>query len=586
MIPEDMYMKRLVSLVLCAALLVGCVSLFTGCGKPKDDGAQIRVYLGDTVFDMDPTDYYADDNAAQVMSLLFEPLFTLDSRGRLKNAAAAGYSVNKAERTIVITLRESYWSDGTRVIAQDFIYAWRDRVMDPNSQNPAAALFYDVENAVAVKNGAEDLYEFGANATGVYEITIKYREGADVNQLLKNLASVATSPVREGSVFNSPYAWSKNTNSATSNGAFKLSVYSPSTGEFVLERNKGYHQSPSAKNYTKNVTPYTLVTFWDENSRAVDLTYEQIENHVIFFMGDASLQTRSEYKKKAKTADTLSTYTYPFNTDNPLFADAKVRYALSLALDRAAMAQAVTFATPATGFLSGHKGLIGGADLARAEQLLAEADLHGAAKKFTLTVNDDVASLALAELAKASWSALGFEVTIEPVNYVENDVKDPATNEMTTIRDSAVQSLLKNAAVGQRDFDVLALDWQTYSADAFVALCAFTSTMNGNGAAYAEDGTATVRGTVAGWSHAEYDALMEQAFAATGKTRTDLLNQAEKLLIEEAPVIPVLYNQNFAFIGSKLKKVELDGFGNFNLTKANLRQYKKYSVSLDDSTEE
>ena len=65
-------MKKIVSLLLTLVMLVGVTSVLGSCGAPKDPGAQISVYLGDEIYDFDPTDYYVDSNAQQVMSLIFD----------------------------------------------------------------------------------------------------------------------------------------------------------------------------------------------------------------------------------------------------------------------------------------------------------------------------------------------------------------------------------------------------------------------------------------------------------------------------------------------------------------------------------
>ena len=50
-------MKKLLSLVLVLVMMLGSVSVLSSCGAPEDDGAQISVYLGSGVFDLDPSDY-------------------------------------------------------------------------------------------------------------------------------------------------------------------------------------------------------------------------------------------------------------------------------------------------------------------------------------------------------------------------------------------------------------------------------------------------------------------------------------------------------------------------------------------------
>ena len=139
-------MKKIISLILALSLLAGCVTVLSGCGAPDNDGAHIAVYLGSTVYDFDPTDYYVNDNAEQVMSLLFEPLFSVDGDGKLHNSGADSYEINEEKRQIVIQLKESYWSDAIRVKAVDYVYAWCERILNPNMPNPAASLLYSIES--------------------------------------------------------------------------------------------------------------------------------------------------------------------------------------------------------------------------------------------------------------------------------------------------------------------------------------------------------------------------------------------------------------------------------------------------------
>ena len=575
-------MKRILGLLLCVALLVGMCGVLTGCGEADNKGAYISVSLADVAFDLDPTEYNVSDNAAQIMSLIYEPLFTLNKRGKVKLAAAEEYEIDKEERTIVITLRESYWSNGARVTADDFIYAWRDRILSPNRPNAAAALLYGIENAVEVKQGTADINTFGAMRTGVYEITITYVEGADPQQILKNLASVATAPVYQPTVSAAPETWSKTTATCTTNGPFRIAEYD-TEGAFTLTRNEGYHQPTTAKKIDKYVRPWTLATFWAGDEK-VELTYSQIENKVIFFMGNPTLADRMENKKKATVADALSTYTYVFNTENPLFADAHVRYALSLALDRGAIATAVTFGKAATGLLPDAmeksfnvNGLSASANLAKAQEELAKANLSGIDKSFTLTVADNEESRAIAEIVKANWAELGFTVTIdyaEKIHTVVTNAEGVVENEYD---DDGIQKLIRDASYGIRNYDCIGIDLQMYSTDPFVALCAFTSTMNGNGVVFSgETNTPVARANIAGYVNADYDKLMKDAMSATGKAREELLRQAEALLITDAPIVPVLFNQNGAYIAKQLRKVTYDKFGNFIFTNAKLRSYEKY----------
>lgn len=581
-------MKKIISAILVAVMLCLSLSALVSCGGSDDDGAHISVYLGEEVFDFDPTDYFVSDNAAEVMSLLFEPLFRVSSSGKLENAAAASYSVDTNKREIVVTLRETYWSDKARVTADDYIYAWRNVLLEPNNANPAATLLYDIEGAASIKSGDSSVYAFGVEKTGIYELTIKYREGADYNQLLKNLASIATSPIRQDVHENSPATWTKSLVTAVTNGPFSIASIDREGGEFTLERNVGYHQSPYLVEKTGNVTPERLISFIiDGESEA--LTYSDVVDKTVFYLGEAPLFDLSANASKAKTAEALSTYSYVFNTENPLFAIKEVRQALSIAIDREAISAAVTFGEAATGFLPtgvldtktgktfGTGNLINtSSQLDAAKALLEDVELSGIDKSIEITVNDDERSIAIANLVKTAWENLGIGLSVKvvAVGSVTSEIVDFSSGERTEIRDSKIQALVKDASKGIRDFDVIALDWQMYSQDAFVALAAFTSSMNGNGVDFA---TGKTRLNISGWWSLEYDTAINSAYNAEDKaTRSDKLHSAEEILVESAPIVPILFNTNYAFVSGDLSGLATDVYGCFSFTKVNQRDYEKY----------
>ena len=579
-------MKKLVSLLLTLVMILGTLTVLTGCGAPKDDGAEINIYLGSEIFDFDPSDYYVSSNAERVLSLIYEPLFTVNKNGNLKCAAAKNYDVDKDERKITIEIRETYWSDNIQVKAADFVYAWCERIINPVNPNPAATLFLDIEGVREAIEGNGSIWDVGIKATEMDQITITYREGADYKRILKNLASVATSPVRQDAVDVAETSWSKN--SVVTNGPFRVKSYDKEDGTFELARNVGYHQDYTIKDYDNEVRPGLLYGEFTLPDSDITVSYKDIEDKVVFVMAEASLADRAKYKKKADTADHTSTYTYVFNTSHPLFNDVNVRLALSAAIDRNAIIDAITFGKAADGLIPDVSGgaekelISSGANMAKAKQYLANADqaIVNANKAFTLTIDSDEQSKAIADIAKAAWTELGFEVTINVVGEQRTILSDG-----TIIYDSAIQYLIKDASYGEVNYDVIAVDWQTYSTDALAGLAALTSTLNGMGkeqvagqpgeGGYANSSVA--RSNVAVWSDAKYDQLVLEASACpNAKERAKLLAEAEEYLMSQMPVCPLVFNQSFVFTGSKISKVKFDGLGHLTLTNAKLRSYKKY----------
>ncbi len=574
-------MKKILSLLLALVILSLSVFALASCGTPENDGAQISVYLGDTIYDFDPSDYYVDSNAEKLMSLLFEPLFTIDEDGELVKAAAKSYDVNEEERLIEIELRETYWSNGDVLVADDFLYAWRDILLNPGKANPAAALLYDIENAREIKMGMKSNSELGIEAISD-TIRITYREGADYEQLLRNLATVATAPINQECAFSAEGYWSKTSNNLYSNGPFQLSTLDYEDGKITLERNLGYHQDPNKKDYDNVVIPYQLISFFTIEGHKVDASYENIDK-TIFYMGDASLYQRKLYKNSATTADLLSTYSYVFNVENPLFAIKEVRQALSMAIDRNAIVNEVVFATPAESFLAPGASadiraqlISTSAKVDEAKALLETVNLEGIDKSFTIKVNNDEESRKVADIIKASWNALGFDVSVEYLGYIRSTLLDFSTSTEVEFLDSGIQYYVKEASFGVRDYDVIAVDWQMFTNDPFVALSSFTSDTNGNGAEF-KDATTTYRKNISGFASADYDELINNAYLEADKaTRDEYLKSAEALLIEEAPVMPIYYNQNFYYSSNELSDIEFDGFGHVVFTEVSLKDYEKY----------
>jgi ABC-type transport system substrate-binding protein len=313
------------------------------------------------------------------------------------------------------------------------------------------------------------------------------------------------------------------------------------------------------------------------------LSYSDIENKTVFFMGNASLADRAEHKKGAKVYDALSTYTYVFNLDNPLFAIKEVRQALSKVIDRNSIIDAITFGKAATGLLPdsvrASNGKTFSDDListvaaeSEAQSLInsVSSKLAGLDKNITLTVNDDEESLAIAGIVKSAWEKLGFAVTVEAVGSVRTEgiSEEP-------FYDSEIQVLAKKAARGERDFDVIAVDWQAYSADPFVALAAFSVPYSGCGLALPEG--AIHYGSFGGYADESYDSLIASAYnAKDDDEREGYLKEAEAELVNSACVVPLVFNQNFAFVSKDLSGVEADGFGNFLFTETKQKNYKKY----------
>ncbi len=607
-------MKKVLSVFLCFAILSGCLLAFAGCGKDEGDkGAVVKAYYVAGLYNFDPAMAYTDDDALKVMSLIYEPLFTLKDNGEVKKALADSYKIVEDEEEgvyqMLITLKETYWSDGSLVTADDVAYAWK-RILSPDFKSQAATLLYEVKNAVAVKNGEGlTIDDLGIISDGDL-LTITFEGKIDYDAFLRNLTSVALSPLREAVVSVRENSWAKRVSSIVVNGPFRVKTLNIETGEFTLERNQYYRREPgSTTKVDKYVNPYQIATEWqnavnyDSTEAYLDSVYAKFVEGAIFYMGELPLSVRGQYKDSAKVSDLLSTKSLIFNMNesavsasgltinSDLWSSVLVRQALSLAIDRNAIANKLTFARPATGFISygvyegtdadkafrdaGGALISTSANLELAREYLQMAEINPAEHRITVTYRDTVDDHAAYEIVKAAWESLGFTVVARRVSTATQIYPDH-------IDDGSINTDVLQDTYMSGDFDVIMIDYQMLSTDAFSALSSFSTTMNGNGIDITLDSTNgttkyTTNTTYGGFSNADYDALIQTAFEQKNlDRRAALLHNAEKALLALMPVVPLVFNQNYYVAHKDFKKLEYSTYGYVVLTEAKLKDYEKY----------
>ena len=134
--------KRILALLLCAVMLASC---FVGCSKADDGdkGQYITAYLSNDIYDLDPAKAYTNESLTNVVGLLFDTLFKLDSNKKVKKSLVSSYWTteddNSQEYIMYLRLNsKACWSDGTAVSANDVVYAWK-RLLEVDASYSAAA---------------------------------------------------------------------------------------------------------------------------------------------------------------------------------------------------------------------------------------------------------------------------------------------------------------------------------------------------------------------------------------------------------------------------------------------------------------
>ncbi len=598
-------MKRFFAILLCLATLI---TALVSCANKDDEGPTINIYMDET-YSFDPALAYNDAGAAQLLSLTYEGLFTMNEKGKIKKALCDDYKIKEesdGSETIVITLKESYWSDGVIVDAADFVYAW-NRIMDPEFKCEAASLLFSVKNAVNVKNGNTSRDDIGFYSSGNNEITIELEKGVDSETFIANLASVALYPLRKDIVRSvKDDSWGSLASVLVANGAFYVKEFdienngSEEEPIIILERNQYYRRSPDSETrISKQVTPFRLCVYGVDAETA----YEKYKSGEYAFTSRIPLEERKNMLKEVELIDNMFTYSYLFNTTDELLSDVNVRKALSIAIDRTAIAELVVYADAADSLVSDmvydtkkgtsfHKGVIStSARFDEAKKLISDAGARG--KSFTLAVADDPVDIAVAEFCVDIWNELGLNAnyktySFKTYDYTEDILKTDENENRFWAKETIYPGACRDelaALYNSGEFDVIAVNYNMLSTDAFAILAQFSPKYSGG--AYDFSVTSEEWPYVphtSGYSNAEYDKLIDAAHAAgTSGQKAENLHKAEEILVrDDCVVMPLYFGKTAYVVNDNIKKLDNTANGLLIWTKVKDKNYKPTHVEDEE----
>lgn len=421
---------------------------------------------------------------------------------------------------------------------------------------------------------------------------------------------------------------------------------------FYLERNKYYGRNDENEDpIDKGVTPYRLLVDCSKTPEEILAAYKAGEIHY-FNSIPLSLRNDPYVAENVEVTNGLSTFVCYMNekaliNDQYLFANEKVRQALSLAIDRDEIAAAIVYAAPATGLVcpgvfEGNEksktdfrtagGNILGTDenAARAAELLQEAGITPSEFSFSIKVSkNDAVHCAIVEMIAAKWNALGFNVKVDYVRTIENNDYLKSVNGIVTdiCDDPLVESIQNN------EYEVIAMDYVAFSADAFSMLSNFALSFSGMALDIdLEANSYDLTAHTTGYNSEEYNNLIEAIYYlpyfanltendytflgiygedsedtenakvefkalynaikaiydANGitpttksseweKQRMILLHKAEELLLSDMPVIPVIFNKKASMGLDDFTGIKSAFYTNNLFHKAKLKNYQDYT---------
>lgn len=505
--------NRLAAVGLIAAL----ASLAASCDDRSSDnqaaGAAeptvLRRGLGGQPGSLDPQ--RAEDTFSfEVLRDLYEGLTASSPSGEVIPAVAEYWSTDAAGTTYTFRLRsDARWSNGDPVIARNFVAALR-RAVDPATASGGADLLRAIVNAPEILAGTRKPDELGV--TAIDDRTLEIRLSHPVAYLPDLLTNTVASPVHDSTLSGSG-AFSR-PGEAITNGPYVLAESVPGAS-MRLTRNPHFRERSAAgfDEVRYEFVPDENAEFMRFRAGELDVTNNVPEQRFIELAGDpdSGLQHRAW----------LATFYFTFNTDRgPLRNRPGLREALSLAIDREAITNTIARAGQVPAYSLVPEGVWNygpstydwrGADhetrVERARALYAAAGFTEARPlRLSLLYNENDLIQKVCVAMAAMWKeSLGVEVELVQMEF---------------------RAYLA-ARADPAQWDIVRVGWQADYNDA----SSFLDTML--------VGSPQNFGR---WSDPQYAGLLASAaIEVDAAKRRDILQQAEHLLLQDYPIMPVYF---------------------------------------------
>lgn len=447
-----------------------------------------------------------------IVVTLFEGLTRLDPETlEARPGAAEKWDISPDGLRYVLTLREGLrWSDGQAITAHDFIASFR-RLLTARLGSDNADEMYPVVGAEDFHKGVTtDFSTVGLKALDDRTLEVRLRHPAAF--LLRSMSGRTWYPVplhvmeRLGDPLDPTNPWTRAGN-LVGNGPFVLHAWEPNR-HVEVRRSPTYWNRDSVRLNAVRFIPL-------ENESAEEAAFRAGQLHVTGKVPLARLDFyRREEPESLRIAPYSGVYYYSFNVNREPFTDVRVRQALAMAVDRAAIVRNVTRAgeTPAYHFtIEGIDGYVSEArtrlDFDEARRLLAEAGYPGGRgfPPVTLLYNTAENHRVIAEVVQQKWKTeLGIDVRLENQEW---------------------RVYLDNLQGGRYHLARAGLIMEPFDASQFLKVFTKDSGFNRTG-----------------WTDPEYDRLYEDVVNTTDPVvRERLMQRMERILTDAMPILPVYY---------------------------------------------
>jgi ABC-type oligopeptide transport system substrate-binding subunit/class 3 adenylate cyclase len=457
---------------------------------------------------LDPT-LAPDSTSIMIIKQLFRGLLKVDLDLNVSPDIASSWDVLDGGKKYVFHLRDDvYWSDGERVKASDFVFAWMN-ILNPENQSPLDIYLHDIQNARAYNLGEiTDPDRVGVKAADDQTLVVALEGPCSYFMYLLTLPG--SFPIPEHIVRQDPQGWAAPEH-IVGNGPFLLESLQPGNA-LVLQRTPEYYGDVLG-----NVERIEVKLDLDVTAPGKSIErYEKNETDVLYLppivMSEAKAKCRTFSEDLISVPDLTTAY-IGFNVRCPPFDDRRVRLAFTMALDKSFIANVLMDGVgfPATGGfiplgLPGHSDDISAPfSPDRARELFKEAGyLSGGDFPPVEALAGSAAARRMTEYTQAQWQdILGVNIRWSEPNW-------PQFLERMHSSPPNVYGMSWMADYPDPDNFLRTGSWLTET----------------------------------GWRNKEFEELvMEARRVPDPAKRVSMYRQAEKILMGDMPIIPLLYGR-------------------------------------------
>ncbi len=314
--------------------------IIAGCSTTKDESKQtdstnkevaqkIKVTSVGTITTLDSAlydDVYSSDNIGQII----EGLYRIDKNNEPElGIAAAEPKVSKDGKVYTFKLRDTKWSNGDPVTADDFVYAFQN-VVDPTygSQNADSMAVIKNGESIAAGNAAVDTLGVKAIDDQTLEITLEQ----PVAYFKKLLTGTRFLPKDSKFAKEKKKEYGTSAENVVANGPFVLSGWDGTNETWVLKKNKNYWD---AKNVKLDEVQVDVIK---ETSTGVNLFDTDATDFTV--LTDEYAKQKQSSKEYHSVSKALVGY-IGFNTQREMTGNLHVRKAIAQAFNKKAFTENV-----------------------------------------------------------------------------------------------------------------------------------------------------------------------------------------------------------------------------------------------------